>query len=156
MGRNDRNRRHGGKRNWNGPAQDEKGGSRSFTPHGRFNQESVRESQNRESAIREFKARQVICPKCGQQINDMASAIADRDSGEPMHFDCVISKLKESETLGQNQSMTYIGQGRFAVITFENMRDLRHFKIEKIIEWEDRNKKSEWRGEMADLYSQVK
>ena len=52
--------------------------------------------------------------------------------------------------------MTYIGNGRFSIVSFENPRDLRKFKIEKIIEYEDKDKSVSWREEMANLYSQVK
>ncbi len=165
MGRNDRrnrrnsgNRGNQGKRNWNnfnGNNENTRSSESVFT-RGHFNPENAREAANRENAIREFKAREVICPKCGKPIEDMTSAIADKATGKPMHFDCVIETLKQGESMTANQSMTYIGNGRFAVVTFENPRDTRHFKIEKIIEWEDKSNPIEWRGEMADLYSQVK
>ena len=85
----------------------------------------------------------------------MTNAISDSE-GKPMHFDCVIESLKERETLVPGQQMTYIGNGRFAIVSFENPRDLRKFKIEKIIEYEDKDKSVSWREEMANLYSQVK
>ena len=122
----------------------------------RFNPETPADIAARESAIREFKAREVICPACGNAIEDLSSAIADKVSGQPMHFDCALKKLSEMEPLAANQSVAYIGQGRFAVITRENPSDMKHFKIEKIIEWEDKNNPASWRGEMAELYSKVK
>lgn len=122
----------------------------------RFNPETPADIAARESAIREFKAREVICPACGNAIEDLSSAIADKVSGQPMHFDCALKKLSEMESLSANQSVAYIGQGRFAVITRENPSDMKHFKIEKIIEWEDKNNPASWRGEMAELYSKVK
>ena len=54
-----------------------------------------------------------------------------------------------------NEKIAYIGQGRFGVLYFENPRDQRKFTIKKIIEWEDREKKSEWREELSGLYSQI-
>lgn len=107
------------------------------------------------AAIREFKARGTVCAKCGKPIEDMTSAMSDAD-GKAVHFDCVLESLKSKETMLPGQQMTYIGNGRFAVVTFENPRDLRKFKIEKIIEYEDKSKPIDWRNEMADLYSQVK
>lgn len=156
MGRNDRNRRHGNHKNWNNSGN--KDNQRNLNPpvRGHFNPENAKEAQEREIAIREFKKREVICPSCGQPIVEMSTAIADKDSGSPMHFDCVLAKVSEGKKLLPNQSMTYIGNGRFAVVTFENPRDTRKFKIEEIIEWEDRNKPNEWQGEMANLFSQVK
>ena len=43
-----------------------------------------------------------------------------------------------------------------AVAYFENPSDLRKFEIRKIIEWEDRDKRSPWRTDMATFFSQVK
>ena len=88
----------------------------------------------KEKAIKELKSREIICPKCNERITDMASAICDKASGQPMHFECVMKMLESSETLGQNEKIAYIGQGRFAVLYYENIRDQRHFQIKKIIE----------------------
>lgn len=107
------------------------------------------------AAIREFKARGTVCAKCGKPIEDMTSAMSDVD-GKAVHFDCVLESLKSKENMLPGQQMTYIGNGRFAVVTFENPRDLKKFKIEKVIEYEDKSKPIDWRNEMADLYSQVK
>ena len=116
------------------------------------NEEKFKESQK---SIQEIKAREVICPFCNQPITDIASAMADRASGQPVHFDCVLNKIKADEHTGENEKIAYIGQGRFGLLYFENPRDQRHFKIKKIIEWEPRENKSEWRDELSALYSKV-
>lgn len=118
-------------------------------------QENFEAQKKREQAIQEFKAKEVVCPKCGQPITDMASAMADKASGSPMHFECVMSELEKSETLGRNEKICYIGQGRFGILYFENPRDQRHFTIKKIIDWESRDQKNQWREEMSGLYSQI-
>ena len=64
-------------------------------------------------------------------------------------------QLSERETLAPNEKISYIGQGRFAVIYFDNPRDQRHFTIKKIVEWEPRDQKCAWREELSGLYSQV-
>lgn len=107
-------------------------------------------------AIAQMKAREVICPMCNQPITEIASAINDKASGKPAHFDCVLTKVKESEPTGENEKISYIGQGRFAVLYYENPRDQRNFSIKKIIEWENRENKSEWREEISELYSKIK
>ena len=117
--------------------------------------ENPEDQQKKDAAIRELKAREVICPICGKPIEDMSSAIADKTTGKPAHFDCIIEQLSKTETLGENDKVTYIGQGRFAVLHFDNPRDLKSFKIVKTIEWEPRDKKLDWRDEMSGLYSQV-
>ena len=109
------------------------------------------------AAIREFKAKSVLCEICGEQIQDIAAAIANRKTGAPVHFDCVIAKLAETEHIGQNDKITYIGQGKFAVLHFDNIHDMRHFTIKREIEWEEREReRQDWRNEIAGLYSQVK
>lgn len=111
--------------------------------------------QKKQQAIMEIKSREIICPKCGQPVMDIASAITDKASGKPAHFDCILNQVKQSEQTGENEKIAYIGQGRFAVIYYENPRDQRHFTIKKIIEWEERDKKPEWRDELSGLYSQI-
>ena len=145
MGRNDRRNR----RNYQNQNQNQRQNQPKINP------ENLQDIQNKEAAIREFKSRDVVCAKCGKPIEDMTSAISDAE-GKPMHFDCVLENLKSKEKMLPGQQMTYIGNGRFAVVTFENPRDLRKFKIEKVIEYEDKSKPISWRNEMAELYSQVK
>ena len=92
---------------------------------------------------------------CQKAITDVSSALSDKTSGSPVHFECVMSMLEKSETVGHNEKICYIGQGRFGILYFENPRDQRHFTIKKIIEWENRDAKFEWRDEISSLYSQV-
>ncbi len=128
--------------------------SRNFVPSRAVSNAEI-QKQNEE--IKAFKANVVNCKFCGEPINDLASAINDQESGSPVHFDCVIKKLSERETLTPNDKVTYIGNGKFAILHFENVHDMRHFSIVKEIEWEARDaKRGEWRDTMAGLYSQVK
>ena len=89
-------------------------------------------------------------------ITDVSSAMADKVTGNPVHFDCVLAQLKENEPVGENEKIAYIGQGRFAVLYYENPRDQKKIGIKKSIEWEKREKKAEWRDELSGLYSQVR
>ncbi len=149
-----RNRKHSN--NWNNQKKTEQ--PRENKKVFQFNR-SLYEDQEAEhqrvKAIADIKAREVICPKCGQPITDIASAIADKTTGEPMHFDCVLEQIKQSEPTGENEKIAYIGQGRFAVLYYENIRDQRHFTIKKIIEWESREQQSQWREELSGLYSKI-
>ncbi len=106
--------------------------------------------------IQHIELESFICPRCSQPITDLPSALADRNTGEPVHFDCVLQFLQNAEELKQNEKITYIGQGRFAVAYFENPHDLRKFTIVRIIEWEERDKIHEWRDTISGLFSQVK
>ena len=94
------------------------------------------EMQKDLEAIRELKQKQPVCPRCGQPITDTASALAEH-------------------TLKENERITYIGQGRFAVLFFPNIHDTRHFTIVRVIEWEGKDKTYPWREEYAGVYSQV-
>ena len=91
-----------------------------------------------------------VCPFCGKPIQDISQAISDRDTGIPIHFDCVTSKIADGEKLEKNDSVTYIGGGRFGIVNFSNMAE---FKIKKIIEWENKEKRAEWRTEICEHYS---
>ena len=123
-----------------------------------FNQTAYENEEaklERLKAIQELKAREVICAKCGQPITEIASSLCDKKTGEPIHFECALNEVQAGETLGENEKIAYIGQGRFGVLYYENPRDQRKFTIKKIIEWEDREKTSEWRDELSGLYSKV-
>lgn len=122
-----------------------------------LNSVSQKEIEESRIAIKAFKEQVVTCEICGQPIDDIASAISNRNSGKPVHFDCVIAKLSETEKTGPNERISYIGQGKFAVLYFANPHDQKHFTIKKTIEWEAReSERGEWRNEMAGLFSQVK
>ena len=114
------------------------------------------EEQKSAEAIKNFKQNTPECPKCLQPVTELATALADKKTGEPMHFDCVLDIIKENEKLLPNQKISYIGQGRFAVLDFPNIHDTRNFSIVKVIEWEERDKKFPWRTDIAGLYSQIK
>lgn len=127
--------------------------SKVFQP--KLNYETEEALKEKQKAIQEIKAREVICAKCGQPITDIASALNDKSSGKPVHFECALSQVSENEKLGENEKIAYIGQGRFGVLYYENMRDQRHFTIKRIIEWEDRDSKPEWRTEISEVYSKI-
>jgi len=123
------------------------------------------------------------CPYCGKPIRDISSAMADKDSGLPVHFDCVSARIAKGEILEKGDIVTYIGGGRFGIVGFgvsgESPRDSSRgtsrnfpnkagasadpdrfqpargcdFKIKKIIEWENKDKRAEWRATICDHYS---
>ena len=113
------------------------------------------ERAKKEKAILEIKAREVICPKCGKPVTDIASALSDKASGNPVHFECALEDVAKKEQLEPNERIAYIGKGRFGVLYYENPNDQKHFTIKRIIEWEDREQKSQWRDELSEIYSKV-
>ena len=96
-----------------------------------------------------------ICSRCGKPIKDLSAALANKPDGEPVHFDCVLQCLQQNETLQQNEAVSYIGQGRFAVIKYASMVTMKEFTIVRTIEWEDKNRRAEWRGKIANRFSQI-
>ena len=95
--------------------------------------ENIAAQKEKDEAIRHLKQRRVVCPVCGKDIEEMASAVDDKASGKPAHFDCILDQLQKTETLGENEKIAYIGQGRFALLRYEDPRDVKSFKIIKTI-----------------------
>jgi hypothetical protein len=93
------------------------------------------------------------CPYCGKPIKDISTALTDKNSGQPVHFDCVIAKIGEHESLEKGEHIAYIGGGRFGVVCFNHAQNSRNFTIKKIVEWEDKENRAEWRKPIADHYS---
>ena len=65
--------------------------------------------KQKQKAINEIKSREIICPKCNMPITDVSSAMADKVTGKPVHFDCVLAQLKQNERVGENEKIAYIG-----------------------------------------------
>jgi len=121
------------------------------------------------------------CLWCGKPIRDISSAIADKDTGAPVHFDCVAARIAFGEKLEKGDTIAYIGAGRFGIVSFgsaaapsrylpdgspqesgkqESLPEVqnhpvqnRGFVIKKIIEWENKDKRAEWRSVICDHYS---
>ena len=157
----DRNRRrgHSSHKTWNeknrtsnknGSAAQIHSGPQKMVPR-----ETHEDLLNKEKAIRDFREKQSVCPICSKVIEDLTSSLSDKTTGEPVHFDCAWNQAGKDITLKENEKFTYIGQGRFAVLYFPDIRDTRHFKIQKIVEWERSDSVPQWRTEISNLFSQT-
>jgi hypothetical protein len=93
------------------------------------------------------------CPWCGNPIKDISTAISDKNTGLPVHFDCVLARLGKEEILESNEAVCYIGGGRFGVIHYNNLPDTKDFKIKRIFEWENKDNRSEWRRDISAHFS---
>jgi len=91
------------------------------------------------------------CPYCDKPIKELSLAIADKITGQAVHFDCVLSRLSHSELLGPGESISYIGGGRFGIVQTNSMTQ--GFVIKKIFEWENKENRSDWRTKISDHYS---
>lgn len=157
----DRNRRrgHSSHKTWNeknrtsnknGSAAQVHSGPQKMVPR-----ETHEDLLNKEKAIRDFREKQSVCPICSKVIEDLTSSLSDKTTGVPVHFDCAWNQAGKDITLKENEKFTYIGQGRFAVLYFPDIRDTRHFKIQKIVEWERSDSVPQWRTEISNLFSQT-
>jgi hypothetical protein len=93
------------------------------------------------------------CSICHKPIKDTASALVDKAAGGACHFDCAIEKLLAREQIEKSEFISYIGGGRFGVLERENPQVTKDFKIKRIIEWENKDERADWRDNIADHYS---
>jgi hypothetical protein len=96
------------------------------------------------------------CARCGQPITDVHTALTDNNSDGQVHFDCVMEEMSKREALEEGEVLCYIGGGRFGVVRFTSSGDKgkrRTSTIKKILEWEDKDQRADWRGVIADHYS---
>jgi len=97
------------------------------------------------------------CLWCGKPIRDISLAISDKDTGAPVHFECVAARIATGEILEKGEAVTYIGGGRFGIVYFGGSGDShtigRDFRIKKVIEWENKDKRAEWRSAISEHYS---
>jgi hypothetical protein len=90
---------------------------------------------------------------CGKPIKDMAAAVTDKISGNPAHFECILAKIAARESRGKGDFVSYLGGGRFGVVHYANPHNARGFTIKKIIEWEDKENRADWRTTIAGHFS---
>jgi len=95
----------------------------------------------------------VSCAWCGKPIKDMSTAISEPSEGKPVHFDCAINRIVEEEVLERGDTVSYIGGGRFGIVHYNNPPDIRDFKIRKILEWENKENRSEWRLAISEYFT---
>jgi hypothetical protein len=95
----------------------------------------------------------ISCARCGKPIKEMSTAVSEPAGGKPVHFDCAINRIMEEEVLEKGDTVSYIGGGRFGIIHYNNPPDIRDFKIKKILEWENKDNRSEWRGAISDHFT---
>jgi hypothetical protein len=93
------------------------------------------------------------CAWCDKPIKDISLAISEPDTGKPVHFECVINRIIERETLENGDTVSYIGGGRFGIVHFNNPPDTRDFTIKKIFEWENKENRSDWRVTISEHFS---
>lgn len=89
------------------------------------------------------------CPICGKPIADISSAITERTSQAPAHFDCVLTRLIETERPGPGERVIYLGAGTFAVADYGNNPTGTKFTIKRKIQYEEKDKRADWRKDIT-------
>jgi len=95
----------------------------------------------------------ILCAWCSKPIKEFATALSHPATGQPVHFDCAISRLAERENLEKGDTIGYIGGGRFGVIHFSSPQNPKNFTIKKILEWESNEIRSDWRVALCEHFS---
>jgi len=81
------------------------------------------------------------CPVCKQSVRDLASALTHRETRQPVHFDCIMKELRESNELGPQEKICYLGGGAFGILEFRQGK----FTIRKRIPYEEKDASAEWK-----------
>ncbi len=113
-----------------------------------FKRDPRRRHVNRDITIVYPEKPELVCALCGEVITETASSLALPESGEPAHFDCVMKKLEETETLEEGDSIAYLGGGNFGIIR-KNSQNSTGFEIKKKIDFENKEKIGDWRKKLS-------
>ena len=96
----------------------------------------------------------VECAFCGKPIFDLSSALADKETGDPVHFDCALARVAEHEALSPGEKVVYIGSGTFAVVEYKD-RSETAFTVKRRLPFEEEGKKHEWRKALSSRVSSL-
>jgi len=95
------------------------------------------------------------CPVCGEVIFEISSAITEKLTGQPAHFECIIKKIAEEENIQEDETICYLGNGSFGIIQKRNSKQMTFF-IRKRIQYEDKDVKKDWRRNLVRTDEQYK
>lgn len=90
---------------------------------------------------------QVDCPYCGKPIKFLNTAISVDGEENPVHFDCILTKIGETEQIASDESISYLGGGFFGII--RTIKESPGFTIRKKFKIEEIAEKPEWRKKMS-------
>jgi len=88
------------------------------------------------------------CGFCHKPIFDLSTALADRESGGPVHFDCALQRVTDRETLAPGERLVYIGSGVFAVVEYKDRTETA-FTVKRRLPFEEEGKKQDWRRALS-------
>jgi hypothetical protein len=116
----------------------EKGRSRS-------RRRNERRNRNRQNRVSREKVNGPDCSICDKPIRDVSAAVTYQETEKPAHFDCILKKLADSETLEAQEKIVYLGSGDFGVVKIINNKK---FEIIRKIKYENSEERIDWRKDM--------
>jgi hypothetical protein len=108
-----------------------------------------KQSQEKQEKEKENPLQLPICSVCGKAIRNLTTAIAAEKDNSPVHFECILKKLTEQETLGNNEKICYLGGGSFGIVRQKPGSGSKHFFIRKRIQVEAQDSVLEWRKDIS-------
>ena len=92
-----------------------------------------------------------VCKICSHPIKFIVEAISE-DNEEFSHFDCVVEKIKEKYNVRTPDTVSYIGQGKFAVVTRQkNREDKEDYTLKQIIPYESSDAFNSFKTYIEDI-----
>ncbi|RPJ08211.1 MAG: hypothetical protein EHM28_04895 [Spirochaetaceae bacterium] len=139
----------------NNPNSPSRGGSqgRRRQRSGRRRRFHDRHFQDRNRGRRDENQVALICAICEKEIRETASAIGIPESGNPAHFDCILKRLSETESIAQHEKICYLGKGSFGIVRFQRPGGSVPFVIRKRIQFEVFEDTPQWRKELTQYKS---
>lgn len=108
--------------------------------------------------LREGEPRQpaatMDCAICGKPIYDLSGALADKETGAPVHFDCAFERVSAAEPLEAGEKLVYLGAGCFGVVSFKNGQE-GAFVVKRRIRWEKEGEKQVWRKDISSYITRI-
>jgi hypothetical protein len=75
------------------------------------------------------------CTICTKLIDDMPSAIFDKEKNEYYHFNCVLTKVESENKIEGRERIAYLGSGSFGIIENTGGNSSSKFSIKKKIQF---------------------
>ncbi|HEY9054146.1 MAG TPA: hypothetical protein VIO60_04940 [Rectinemataceae bacterium] len=88
------------------------------------------------------------CAYCSKPIFDLAGALADRDTGSAVHFDCALERVSATESLEPGEKIVYLGAGCFGVVA-PREGNSGSVVVKRRIRWEKEGDKPSWRKDQS-------
>ncbi len=96
----------------------------------------------------------VDCAICHKPIFDLAGALGDKETNEPVHFDCALERVTAAEPLEAGEKVVYLGAGCFGVVGFKNGSE-GAFVVKRRIRWEREGEKQAWRKDISSYITKI-